>query len=284
MRTDDLKIKSQLSTEHYREMEEKIEERNSSLAEETGNTKERYGPANLAKDKEQKDDNTKEKCQSQRTENSREDNIEERNSSVAEATVKDEERDGPANMPKDKEQKDDNTKEKFDDLKIKCHSQRTENSKEREEKIEERNSIVAEETVKAKAKDAPANVPNDKEKKDDNRKEKFEDKTNVLEQNQMDNYIENNNKVANETTKEKWPAEENPQIEKKKISNSDNKERNASKAVLPGQQENGKLPSTNLTSADFTKLPKIKIASQKYPCYIPRVKKVVIEQKIFVIF
>ena len=224
-------------------------------------------------------DDLKIKCQFKWIEHSRE----------AEEHGKAEERDGPANLPNEKEQKDDNTKDKFDDLKIKCQSKRTEHSREADEPGKE-----------------SANLPNEKEQTDDNNKEKFEDKTNILEQNQMDNSpnekvksryednamkrvdyrmdIENSKKVANETAMGKMPEAENPQIEQKKISTADNKKRNSSKTVLPGQQENGKLPSTNLTSADFTSLPKIKIASQKYPCYIPRVKKVVIEHKMFLIF
>ena len=42
--------------------------------------------------------------------------------------------------------------------------------------------------------------------------------------------------------------------------------------ILPGQPEDGQLPSTNLTVPTFTRLSKRSITSQKFPCFIPRIK------------
>ena len=42
--------------------------------------------------------------------------------------------------------------------------------------------------------------------------------------------------------------------------------------ILPGQPEDGQLPSTNLTVPKFTQLSKRSITSQKFPCFIPRIK------------
>ena len=39
---------------------------------------------------------------------------------------------------------------------------------------------------------------------------------------------------------------------------------------LPGQSESGEIPSTNLTSPEFTKIQRKPIASQKFPCIMSR--------------
>ena len=41
---------------------------------------------------------------------------------------------------------------------------------------------------------------------------------------------------------------------------------------LPGQPEEGNLPSSNLTEIVFTDVPKLRIPSQKFPCFIPKSK------------
>ena len=42
--------------------------------------------------------------------------------------------------------------------------------------------------------------------------------------------------------------------------------------LLPGQPENWENPSTNLTASSFTGVPKQRISSQKFPCFIPKLQ------------
>ena len=54
----------------------------------------------------------------------------------------------------------------------------------------------------------------------------------------------------------------------------------AKRHVLPGQPEEGELPSTNLTTPTFTEVPKRSISSQKFPCFIPKSKLMSLKQVI----
>ena len=42
---------------------------------------------------------------------------------------------------------------------------------------------------------------------------------------------------------------------------------------LPGQPEKGELPSSNLTEPSFSTVEKLKISAQKFPCFIPKIKR-----------
>jgi hypothetical protein len=53
----------------------------------------------------------------------------------------------------------------------------------------------------------------------------------------------------------------------------------AKDAVMPGSWKKGGVPSATLTSPKFSKINKLKISSQKYPCFIPKSKKKVNIQK-----
>ena len=62
---------------------------------------------------------------------------------------------------------------------------------------------------------------------------------------------------------------ENP-VKVTEMKKSSAKQNSSSRKKLPGQSEPGKLPSTSLTSLEFTRVQRKRIASQNFPCYTNR--------------
>lgn len=168
--------------------------------------------------------------------------------------------------------------------------------------IRERDNISGQDVDIAGDRNAPSeedqtvNLPKQKEKNDVMAKERLEDETNILEETKISNSltvkedckyeentrvekanVENRCILTNKTKLDQWTEAKNHQKEIKQTSTS----AGISESKLPGCPEKGQLPSTNLTSAEFTHLPKLKISSQKFPCFIPRIKQVVSKQQVF---
>ena len=87
--------------------------------------------------------------------------------------------------------------------------------------------------------------------------------TKVKETNDLSNKESKNNTMEMNWTK--------PQPEKKTSS-------------LPGQQEKGKLPSSSLTKLSYTTFEKLRISAQKFPCFIPKMKRKVLKKVVIVYF